>query len=193
MAACSGASHATDDGDDTTTGGDTTPSDGGKLSPRDAGSSSSSPVPNAMADEWYASGSRLKLQYYEADDGAKQFVGWFDSQRSENCTFSLHADGQIRCLPISTGLSAYSYYSDATCRTLLASRSASNAPAPAYAYSGNGTGCQLFSIAAPYTGSVYMALSTCTNVTASTSSDFFLLGDEIPGTSFVAVTLKTAQ
>lgn len=35
----------------------------------------------------YVSGSRLKARYLEGADGSRQFLTWWDSQRSEECTF----------------------------------------------------------------------------------------------------------
>ena len=60
-----------------------------------------------MADDWYKPGSRLKIQYYEAADGMKTFVGTFDSMRGEVCYFSVHADGSTRCLPIAATSSIF--------------------------------------------------------------------------------------
>jgi hypothetical protein len=45
-------------------------------------SHTSGPVGDAHADP--ASGSRLLVEYLEADDGATQPVGWFDSMRNED-------------------------------------------------------------------------------------------------------------
>jgi len=43
------------------------------------------------------SGTRLKARYYQSGDGARQFIGWFDSQRNVPCLFCM-ADS-LRCLP----------------------------------------------------------------------------------------------
>ena len=45
------------------------------------------------------SGSRLKARYASTPDGAKVFMGWYDSQLNEKCTFMLAEDGNMRCLP----------------------------------------------------------------------------------------------
>ena len=47
----------------------------------------------------YRSGTRIKMQTLTTPDGAKQFVGWFDTERNEACQFSTAADGVTRCLP----------------------------------------------------------------------------------------------
>ncbi len=46
------------------------------------------------------SGSRLKARYASTPDGAKVFMGWYDSQLNEKCTFRLAEDGRMRCLPV---------------------------------------------------------------------------------------------
>lgn len=69
-----------------------------------------------------ASGSRLKKRVIEAEDGTRQFVGWFDSARGENCTFIQGPDGVQRCMPTElvhkiTGPSGLDVvvYTDASC------------------------------------------------------------------------------
>lgn len=47
----------------------------------------------------YRSGTRIKMQVLTTPDGAKQFQGWFDTQRNEPCGFQLAYDGVTRCLP----------------------------------------------------------------------------------------------
>ncbi len=66
----------------------------------------------------YESGSRLRARHLVADDGTKQFVGWFDSQRSERCTFVVAADGKQRCLPIGAATLA-SFFKDASCSATM--------------------------------------------------------------------------
>jgi hypothetical protein len=45
------------------------------------------------------SGSRLVPVFLTGEDESRQFVGWFDRARRENCSFALSADGIMRCLP----------------------------------------------------------------------------------------------
>jgi hypothetical protein len=47
-------------------------------------------------------------------DGAKQFSGWFDTQRNEECGFQVASDGVTRCMPTSIALSG-GYFADAAC------------------------------------------------------------------------------
>lgn len=58
------------------------------------------------------SGTRLRARYYTGEDGSKQFVGWRDNTRNEDCSFLKSEDGQLRCLPAAAFAS---YYLDASC------------------------------------------------------------------------------
>lgn len=63
------------------------------------GPSPTSPVPPAMADDWYVPGVRLKVMYIAGADGSKQFRSWWDTKRDEACTFAEYADASFRCTP----------------------------------------------------------------------------------------------
>lgn len=162
---------------------------------------SGSPVPNAMADEWYKPGTRLKLQYFEGSDGTKQFTGWLDSVRNESCGFFQHADGATRCMPIIGSLGTGSLYADAGCVVPLAFRVKSPMPAPsaALSYDAAAAGYHVFSVIAPYTGTLHSGTpATCTAFTASTAAtyynayDIYALSAEVPGSTFVSATKKTS-
>lgn len=56
------------------------------------------PVPDADAAP-ATSGKRLRARYYVGEDGSRQFVGWHDKERNEDCSFSVAEDGKTRCLP----------------------------------------------------------------------------------------------
>src|SRR5262249_33845244 len=43
--------------------------------------------------------TRLRGQYLAGEDGSRSLVNWYDSQRSEPCSFRIAADGRYRCLP----------------------------------------------------------------------------------------------
>ncbi len=50
----------------------------------------------------YKSGTRLKARYRLGVDGAKEWIGWWDTARQEACDFGANYqsdDGIIRCLP----------------------------------------------------------------------------------------------
>jgi hypothetical protein len=71
------------------------------------------PPPNGNG---YISGSRLRAKYLLAADGAKEFNGWHDSQLGVDCLFMIATDGQKRCLPWYINAE---YYSDASCTQLV--------------------------------------------------------------------------
>lgn len=179
IAACSGGG-----------GSSATSADGSSGSTATSGGTPGSPVPNAMADDWYQPGSRLKLQYYEASDGTKTFVGVFDSARGEQCYFGLHADGSTRCLPTA---GASSIFSDGGCVTPVIAALKSQ-PAPKYGYVPSG-GNRRFA-ASIYAGAIFTGTpAACNSATAiySTSTfEFYALGAEIPASAFVDATLKTS-
>ncbi len=109
----------------------------------------------------YVSGSRLKAKFLETDGGARNFVGWYDSERDEDCAFGIAADGQQRCLPDALWLSARSYFSDANCSQQLANglrmqRCDDDVPQYVWTYPA-GSLCRsaLFHVAGEYSGSVW--------------------------------------
>jgi hypothetical protein len=75
------------------------------------------PVDDAAAET--KSGTRLRARYYVGEDGSKEFIGWHDMQRNENCTFAKAPDGKLRCLPSEGNALALGYNSDAGCTTQL--------------------------------------------------------------------------
>jgi len=52
------------------------------------------PGPGANVD-----GTRLKGRYLVATDGARQWLGWMDSQIGQECVFRDDGTGVLRCLP----------------------------------------------------------------------------------------------
>jgi hypothetical protein len=65
------------------------------------------------ASSLFVSGTRLRARYFAGDDGTRQWNGWYDSERDEECNFTFGnlraSDGTIRCLPLfgSVRLNAY--------------------------------------------------------------------------------------
>jgi hypothetical protein len=70
----------------------------------------SSPLPVA--------GSRLAPIFLEGDDESRQFVGWFDRARGDNCAFGLAGDGVVRCLP--SDIVEARFFADAACTLRMA-------------------------------------------------------------------------
>jgi hypothetical protein len=177
------------------------------------------PVTEASADP-YQSGSRLKANYYAGSDGSKQWIGWHDSQRNEDCGFTKAADGATRCMP--AGVAIVAYYADAACTQPLAYVSCYQGTPPRYVgaqYLGvpgapSSDGYHLFPLGStatvttayqlvPSTGSdggacnVGQFTYTCTQQPATTVSylqsegTFYSVGAEIPPSAFVQATVQT--
>ena len=109
------------------------------------------PVANASAE----SGSRLKAQYLAGADGSKDYQfgnsNWvapntsynhptaiyYDTQRMEQCSFAVAADGAMRCLPLDFQQEGNGIYQDAACTqrmvAIQASQPGCNTPLPKYA------------------------------------------------------------
>jgi hypothetical protein len=158
-----------------------------------------SPVPDAAAQT--VSGSRLKAKYVFSADGAKQFYGWYDSQRAEDCTFQNASDGKMRCLP--SGASG-SYYADASCAAALLMVAKGQPCSAKYTtiYKLTADTCQpqiqvrvwlMGQKTIPQT--VYsLSGSTCTGMSATSlvpTYDFYAAGAEVPPSSFVEGVVKT--
>jgi len=155
------------------------------------------PVPPAHADN--ESGSRIRAKYYTADDGTKQWIGWFDSERKEDCYFYVAGDGQTRCLP-PTGLLAHGYFSDAACSLELAPAEPSPCgSAQKYIIKQSAQLCgltktQVFATGAKFSGVkvYYVNGASCQSETIPSGYEFYAFGQEIPPTDFVpaAVTFE---
>lgn len=186
MAACSSGVDTGSDRTSTPTG-----SSGGTSS---GATSSGSPVPNAMADEWWSPGSRLKVRYVETEDGAKQFLGWFDTKRGESCVLYTYPDGSMRCLPTLDAIVG-TYFSDPACATPLAHRTkATAAPAPKSAAKFDGSTYRIYPVTGAFDGTAYQSLGSCMAAPPSAASNysFWAVGPEVAPTEFVAGTVKTA-
>ena len=153
------------------------------------------PVPDADANQ---SGSRLRAKYYTGADGSRQWISWYDNQRKEDCTFQPHSDGTLRCAPFPQTVTAGSFYSDAGCKTDVASRiiqACSPAiPQPKYAIYYDAFGCSYTyrwaSIMQPYAGTTlyYKNSGVCTATAKSASYEYFSLNGEVAASEFVAAT-----
>lgn len=89
------------------------------------------PIGDAHANE---SGSRLKARWYKGIDGSKEWLGWYDNRRGEDCLYAIASDGVTRCLPEKHVYLA-SAYADENCVVPLANV---------------GSGCQVGSDLAKY-------------------------------------------
>lgn len=172
--------------------------------PRDAGmmdamtDAMTDPTPDASAQEM--SGTRLKARYYVGADGSKQFAGWYDTSRKENCTVMTASDGKLRCLPSAFFATGGSYFSDDGCSQKLfytVKASASTACAPAagslgYGYYTDGCGYSFYTLTATVPGVVYTGTpASCSGIPAPTDTFNFYTGAQIDPATFVAMTDET--
>jgi len=152
----------------------------------------------------HTSGSRLRVRYLAGADGSREFIGFFDSQRNENCLFGggtvRASDGTIRCLPSeAVAYQSAFYFEDAACTVRLAAALKSQCP-PKYAAMYSSAQCPLtetiYPILSAFTpgGAIYYvnASAQCVAYPGSlTSYDLYTVGDEIPPSSFVAARVLT--
>jgi hypothetical protein len=140
------------------------------------------------------SGSRLVPVFLTAEDESRQFVGWFDRVRGENCAFSLSADGVIRCLP-SDAVEARLFV-DATCKQRVVAVTACTLPKyviePEPVTAGPTCGSEVrHRIREPGARvrppSVFSeATGTCSRVPLDATAVYVMVGREVPAASFVA-------
>lgn len=142
------------------------------------------------------SGTRLRARYYAGEDGSRQFMGWRDTTRNEDCSFLKSEDGQLRCLPTATYAS---YYSDAGCsQPLLAvAKATPNCgavafAAPAYALDVGTAQCGTMRIwkvgAAVAPGMIYVGSPASCTGTAPLDVYAYYSTTHITPTEFVAAT-----
>ncbi|MCA9589930.1 MAG: hypothetical protein KC657_31720 [Myxococcales bacterium] len=148
-----------------------------------------------MADTWYASGSRLKIRYLEGADGSKQFSAWFDTARNDECTFARHADGSVRCLPLTNppAANAQTYFDSSACtsRLALAQRTPTS---PKYGVAYDPVGARMFHvIGGLHSGAVWSKNgANCTDTsTLKATYDFYPVGAEVEAAEFVGATART--
>ena len=158
------------------------------------------PVGDAKADV-NTSGSRLKARYYAGDDGSKQYAGWRDTQRNEDCGFAVASDGLLHCMP--SGAYVNGLFVDAGCSQALAS-APKGCAAPAYsiAYDGS-TACasgrqRVYLGGAKFTAATVYAMSggTCTGSSSApfgASIDLYFVGAEVPPSNFVSAVVQVEQ
>ncbi|HUS29105.1 MAG TPA: hypothetical protein VMZ53_11360 [Kofleriaceae bacterium] len=145
------------------------------------------------------SGTRLKLTWYQLADGTRQWDGFYDAQRKENCyIFDNWIDGKAYCTPDYDGSIVYS---NATCTTKVAEiykdPTCPTTPQP-YTLEYSYTPCESHPAHLYVRGakvglaSYYYKSSdgTCGGpYTTSTSYDYYAIGAEVPPSELVQVQL----
>lgn len=139
------------------------------------------------------SGSRLKAKWVSGSDGSKQFVGFYDSERSEDCSFQKAGDGTTRCMPASSGSVYNAFFSDAGCAQPLLSVPVGSVScqAPKYGFTllGGCGGSDIRAVGSMHAGQVFMKTSSaCDPVSGPlvpTAVTFYSVGNAIAASAFV--------
>jgi hypothetical protein len=121
---------------------------------------------------------------------------FFDSARKEECSFTPHASGGRRCLPLGKAVKATYYTADCTGRLLYVEP---NATPPEYILVRTEGAARIHLVGAPHTGSAhYWQPKGCVEISADNRKRFFpgtfyTLGAEIPASEFESGELKHAE
>lgn len=165
-------------------------------------------------DPEFVGGSRIKPKFTTTTfaDGAKgkQFSGWHDSARGEDCQVAAAADGKQRCMPVPYGADTVAvtagYYSNASCTVPLFLQGISACvptAVPKYVASNTSTSsCTVAWAFRPVTGlaanpAKYFykpaGATTCTDIGAFPTTSYRVLsvGAEIAPSEFVEVTTSS--
>jgi len=148
-------------------------------------------VPNAMADTWYKSGTRLKLRYYQGDDGSRQFMGFYDTQRAEVCSFTKLGNAVV-CLPPASGVGTY--WTNSACSGPLVATPKAVAPEK---HAINFITLEIFEVAALYDGPIYSGSSASCAATGTGASllrqsqNFYSVGTKLTAAAFAGASPLT--
>ena len=163
-------------------------------------SSSSDDTAGAAGASWRtepaASGTRLRARYVSGG-GARELVGFFDTQRNEECTFQRADDGRWRCVPKASSISATTgTFSDAGCTipvTAVAQGTCSETTQYGFESSFGGSSCiqspaQVRKLS-PASGTArYVGGPGNCNLQGggfNTTASWVVIGDVVPWTAFV--------
>jgi hypothetical protein len=136
-------------------------------------------------------GSRLVPVFLAADDESRQFVGWFDRARGEDCSFAVSGDGVMRCLP--TDRVQARHFADASCKQRIAI--APSCSVPRYLVESEPSACtadvrhhvrELGARLHPPTVYASEVNGACTRVPIDPTMMYVRVGPEVRPDSFVA-------
>lgn len=161
-----------------------------------------SPDGGNAGDQSFQSGSRIKVRYVVSSDGAQQAVGFYDSQRSQNCSFTTASDAILRCMPDAYAVYGLTtFFADSACtQPLLAIQPCSLPATEARVAVPNGPQCpsetQVVTLGAQFTAATMYqkGTSTCTATPTTVyfaSFAFFQAGATVAVTSFQDATTVT--
>lgn len=145
----------------------------------------------------WQSGTRLRAMTVDSGDGARQFWGWWDSERNERCNFTAAADGELRCLP--SARVAAAFWGDpgcATTRLIAAQTCLPSGEFPTYAAQIDQTQCtprtRILALVGQWQSTVWQGVpNNCTQVAAQPETAYYEVGAEVPASSFAAGDIVT--
>lgn len=147
------------------------------------------PSGSSGSDGIQRSGSRLRMRSYVASDGAKQFIGWWDTNTQENCGAATAEDGRLRCLPVIYGRLIFS---DADCYgEVIEVVTGSNEATPGLVRDLGGTNSSysVYSPGSEYTGQdVYIRSGTACIQSQRAESFTYYHATKVPPTTFIEFT-----
>ena len=139
-----------------------------------------------------ASGTRIKVKSFAGSDGSKQFVGFYDSERQEDCSYSYASDGKLRCLPPASGVSLYA---DANCSIPVLNVPPGSCSALASYVTVTTPGADACSVGASRlfrrgsaftpSGTVYWKVPSYSAYPATSSFIYYSMAEEVAPSSFV--------
>jgi hypothetical protein len=138
---------------------------------------------------------RLKPRHRTSEDGFCAFLGWWDADFDEPCTFRRVADGTLRCLPGKCSGTVPRLYTDERCTEAVVYVRAAECDESAYAISTDYKDCEpiaeVFRISGPIPGSelppLWRKLSdgSCEQHIADPSADYADYGSPLDPGQFV--------
>ncbi len=180
--------------------GETQTGSSNDATPGDAFASGDGGSGDPSGSSWYKSGTRIKMIVLNTPDGAKQFSGWRDTVRNEDCTFVPTGDGMTRCLPTPSATSRYvysaTYFADASCTVPVAQVAASCTSLPSYILTADISDCQTSIVYTAvnmrgtqmYSSAYLKSGASCTGLTANASVVYYGIGAAVPLTEFQTAT-----
>lgn len=161
----------------------------------------------SIAPVTFTSGTRIKARTttttMSTADGARyaftQFVGWFDSQRNEECAPAVASDGITRCLPVASAIND-TFFDDAACTIPLAIASAPGCfttprqyvTQPLAAPACTNAGARVFAAGATHPTYYSKSGTTCTGPSTLPGYTWYAAsGSELAPTLFAAMTMTT--
>jgi hypothetical protein len=147
------------------------------------------------------SGTRLRAKWYTAGD-VRQFAGWHDNQRNEDCSFAQGTDSVLHCMPEAAQIIQQNAFADANCTKAAVGTSGKCDVNYVYteSYKGGGNGCgvdQVLSRQIQHATkvdpkSLYTNVQgSCGPFTPTAGTTYYALGDVVDPGQFVDATTST--